>query len=471
MKNVRVLIPSLTLVVALGFGLSSCKEEDPPTKPKASFAVTAMTVNEDDDEILEVEVILDKPFSKQLRIDYETGGTAGDREVESAANSDYEIVSEYGVVTIPAGETKGVIKIDIYKDAVFEQDETIVIRLFDTNTDEVELGEDNEIVVTIANDDAQLVASFASTTMTVSEDDVFDFVGNEVTTKTIKIPVNLDKAPVADIAVDFAITIDLSNQTKRYAIDSTWGYYNQVPERYYDYYIPGNTTYSNGATRGQLVIPGGSTSGNIEIQLLLDFLLENDEIIEISLIETSTVKVGTNSNITITVEQQDGKIIALVWDNYTDVDMDMFLWTGEDTTSFSLILDASINASVTNRSEILFLPALFTDGAYGISAVYYEGTAEPMDFEIQFIDFVDGEPEEPEDYDIFPGSYTLANINPWDAQNGTFPPAIVHRFVVESGVYSYGKLQIPTSGSRLKGKNPPSNLRRTKHFGLQRPIR
>ena len=87
MKNFPAFILSITLVISLGFGFSSCKEDEPPAKPKLSFANTEITVNEDDG-VLEVELVLDKAHSKDLRIEYELGGTASDQDVVGTANAD-----------------------------------------------------------------------------------------------------------------------------------------------------------------------------------------------------------------------------------------------------------------------------------------------------------------------------------------------------------------------------------------------
>jgi|SRR5690349_12478560 len=467
MKNYAALILSITLLIAMGFGFSSCKDDDPPAKPKLSFAETEITVNEDDG-ILEVELTLDKPHSKDLRIEYELGGTASDQDVVGTAGADYEVVGDHGVVEIESGETTGVIKLDIYGDAGFEPDETIVISIMDTNTDAIELTADDEVVVTVKNDDDPIAASFASPTMTVNEDDALVINNNgEASRATLQVPVQLDKPAPVDVVVEYTIDIDLDHPTKNFAIDSLWGVENDISPQYFDYKVIG--------THGQLVIPKGATSGNIQLQLFVDFQFENDELIEITLKNSSDVQTGTNKVMSITLEQQDGKVIALVWDKaHTDVDMDMFLWVGEDTTT--LITDPplaiAINASVTTKLEIIFIPAIFADGAFGLSFVYYQGTADPMNFEVQFADFTDGQLEAQADFDVFPVSYSLANINPWDdaAHGGVYPPAISQRFVIDNSVYSFGKPQVPASGSRLKPGKAPSNLRRGAPAGSIRPI-
>ena len=50
-----------------------------------------------------------------------------------------------------------------------------------------------------------------------------------------------------------------------------------------------------------------------------------------------------------------------------------------------------------------------------------------MNFEVHFADFANGVVEPEANRDIFPGTYTLANINAWDAE-GAPSPAIAQTF-------------------------------------------
>lgn len=468
MKNYPAYMLSVALLAALVFGFSSCKEDEPAVPPKLSFSSATMTVTEGDG-VIEVPLNLDKPYGKKLTIEYTLGGTAKDQDAVGTADADYKVVGDHGVVVIESGTTSGVIKLELYDDAIFEADETIEISILDTNTSDVEIGDNDDIEITITNDDAQLAASFNVTTMTVDEDDAFDVdgTGNPVATP-VKVAVQLDKTAPVDITVEYEIFIDLKSQTRKDAIDSTFGYNNNVSPQYYDYYINGTTDYEDGSadgqgkTIGQLTIPAGSSTADIEIQLYTDFQFEDDETIELKLRPTAQVQVGTNQTVAITLEQQNGKVIALVWPKaYPDVDMDMFLWTGDDTTNLDFLLDWSIRADTVNRLELLMIPDVLANGAFGMSYIYYSGTADPMNFEAHFIDFVDGVVEDEANIDIFAGTYSLANINPWDSEaTGTFPPLIVHRFVATDGVYAYGKIQTPVSGSRLRRSSPPEKMRR-----------
>lgn len=442
MKNIASLSLSLAVLAAAGFGISSCKEDEPPAKPKLSFADTEMTVAESVGTI-EIEVVLDKPHSKDLNIEYELGGTASDQDVVGTANADYEVTGDHGVVTIEAGETTGVIELDIYPDAAFEPDETIEISFLDTNTDEIEMTTDDDMVITITNDDAQLVATISSADMTVNESDGVDGY--------INVTVQLDNAPTSDVTIEYTLGGS--------AIDSLFAatYEPQpIPPAYYDYYINGKS--------GELVIPAGSTSGNIEIQLFSDFMFEGDETIEIALNATNAVQLGTDTEMTVTVQQQDGKIIALLWDEYADVDMDMFLWVGETVDNLTGVLATAITPRTTPRQELIFIPTIIsadiTEAAFGLSLIYYSGTAEPMNFEVHFIDYAGGVAEGEADRNIYAASYTLDNINAWDSETAP-DPVVVQTFRIVNGEYvDITEITVPASGSRMKSQRLPQGLER-----------
>ena len=449
MKNYAALILSTTIVIGLGFGFSSCKDDEPPAKPKLSFAQSAMTVGESDG-VIEVELVLDKPYSKDLTIEYDLGGTASDQDAVGTANADYEVVGDHGVVVIESGETSGIIELEIFEDGAFESDETIEISIMDTNTADVEVTADDEIVITISNDDAQLVASFATTTMTVNENDGPD---------PLLVTVQLDNPATSDITIEYTLPI-VQGENIRMAVDSTSAAGSE-PRRPYDYYIDG--------VSGELVIPAGETSADIRIQVVSDLYFEGDETIQIELTGSNSAIIGTSNTMTITVEQEDGKVIGLLWDpSHTDVDMDMFLFVGDDIETLEFpgsLLALSINASTDIQEEVIFLPTVLTsdieEAAFGLSYVYYEGTASPMNFEVHFVDLVEGEFEPDADRDIFPATYTAANLNEWDKETGN-DPIIVQTFRIVTGDYiELTDITVPDAGSRMKGQKLPDGLQKS----------
>ena len=444
MKNIPAFLFSIALVIAVGVGFSSCKDDDPPAKPRVSFAETEITVNEDDG-ILEIEVVLDRAYSKDLRIDYELGGTASDQDVVGTATADYEVVGDHGVVEIEAGETRGVIELDIYSDAGFESDETIEVALIDTNTDEVILSENNETVITLKNDDEQITASFTATTMTVNESDG--------AAGFIQIAVQLDKTPTQDVTIKYTLAGTADDSLSAYWADQSG---------FSDYYVNGDTT--------ELVVPAGQSSGNIELRVYTDFMFEDDETIIITLVESSDVKpASSNKEMTITLEQQNGKAILLLWDKpaYTDVDMDLWLWAGEDVENFDLLVTLSANAGTSPKAEAVFIPSEVTGGVFGLSHNYYSGSADPLTFEVHFIDFTDGVVEPLVDREVFTATYTAVNKNPWEETQTT--PPVVQTFSITDGVYgNITQITVPTSGSRIRTPEMPKGTKR--RFQPVKPI-
>lgn len=452
MKKYAAFTLSTALLVAMGFGFTSCKEDEPPVPPKVSFAESAMTVDEDAGTI-EIEVVLDKPYGKDLTIDIDFGGTANDQEDHGTANADYEVQGDHDAVTIESGETVGLITIDILPDAAFEEDETIEIRLVDTNTADVQLTSDDEIVITITNDDAQVVASFTNTTMTVNEADGPD---------PLVVTVGLDNPAPSELILEYTILREQNQPDARDSV-SAW---NPNPQQQlpFDYYINAEPE-----DIGQLIIPAGETSANIEIQIVSDLYFEGDENIRIQLTGSSSATIGTNSLTTITIKQEDGKVIGLLWDpNYTDVDMDMFLYIGDDVGTLVFpdnLFALAARADTENQEEVIFLPKVFTDdileAAFGLSYVYWGGTEDPMNFEVQFIDFADGAFEPEAGVEIFPATYTAANLNEWTNEDTGTDPVIVQTFRVVDGEYvDLTDITVPTEGSRTRGVKLPDGLRK-----------
>ncbi len=420
MQKSIVLLSSLFAIVAMNLVLSSCKDDEPFVKPKLSLSESAMTVSEAVGTI-EVEFTLDKAFSQDITVDYDLGGTAVEG---STATSDYSVSGTFGKVQIAAGQTTGVLEIEINSDASFEGNETIEVSIDDVSSTDIDITNDDEIVITITDDDVRAKINFAVATLAANETD-----------RNIQVQVVLDKAVASDISVAFTLTGD--------AVDSVRSEADEIPA---DYQIKGET----GET-ATLLIPSGQTTGVIAIKSYSDFYLEDDETFTITLASAgSQVEIGTTSSIEITLAQEDGKAIALFWDDaYSTVDMDLFLWLGDlgdPVADFGL---ASLSAFADfDGPEIVFVPDIFDNASFGTSYTYYEGDEDPMEFEVQFVDFVDGVAEPLANRDVFPATYTLANINEWD--NSDVVPIIVQTFDVTDGVFSTpSAITIPSSGSRV----------------------
>lgn len=137
--------------------LFSCKEDEPFVKPNLSFALKTLTVNEADD-IIEIEVILDKAFSEDITIDYSLSGSAVEKVVAGTTSSyDYEITSEYLEVEILKGETVGKIEIQLYSDLGIESDEIIDIQIESVDSEQIEITRDDRLQITVKQEDGMVV--------------------------------------------------------------------------------------------------------------------------------------------------------------------------------------------------------------------------------------------------------------------------------------------------------------------------
>lgn len=148
---------SLLLLAGLVVGLPSCKEDEPVIPPKLSFGDKTLTFKESDGEV-EIELVLDKAAATDIEIDYTISGTALEK-VKAGANAayDYEITSDYLETKILKGETKGIITLEFTSDLGIEEDETIEIQIEDVIGADIEITRDDEVNITLKQEDGLLV--------------------------------------------------------------------------------------------------------------------------------------------------------------------------------------------------------------------------------------------------------------------------------------------------------------------------
>jgi hypothetical protein len=201
-----------------------------------------------------------------------------------------------------------------------------------------------------------------------------------------------------------------------------------------------------------LDIKKGDKSGVIQIQLISDYYFEDDETIKIELdnVDSKHVEITHDDTIDITLEQEgDGMAILLEWPNPGAngfADMDLILRAGTSIGALNSIVAGSINGS-TASGELVFIPTTIGTAAFGLSYTYYEGTLNPLNFEVTFIDVAGGVVEPVANRQKFQGTYTLANINAWTNPSTT---QVVQTFTMTSGVFSnFSAITIPSSGSRM----------------------
>jgi hypothetical protein len=431
MKKSALIVLSLAILASITFAISSCKEDEPPAKPVVSFDDETQVAQEGAG-IVNIVVELDKPAPNDITVEYTLAGTAVDLELApNVAASDYSIVGGTGELEIEKGESSGVIQIDLRSDASYEGDETIELELDDAGAEATISDEKSTMVFTIKDDDPKPAITFASSSITVNEDD-----------GVIEIPVTLDAVVAENLTIQFTLGGDAVDSITSKASEET----NQ--------YIPADYAI-RGTTPGSITIKKNSSSGVIRVGIYTDFYFEGDEPFTITLNEASGVDIGTNGTITVNIQQQDGLVAELHWDEaYTDVDMDMFLWLNDGTDRGIVALSAY---SSFDAPEQIFIPAIINDAfSFEMTYVYYAGTASPMNFSVIFAEVIDGVLESSANFQEFAGAYTTANINAWETLSDV--TLTEQTFDKEGGVFTnFSQITVPASSSRVS--NTPTTIK------------
>jgi len=275
--------------------------------------------------------------------------------------------------------------------------------------------------------------SFSSTTLTVNEAD-----------QTVSIDVVIDKAYTEDITIEYKLSGTAVDKITASGANSSYDY--EITSEYLE-----------------VQILKGETTGAIEVKLYSDFILEDPETFEISIdkVNSENIEITRDDEISVTIEQEDGLLVVLDWgtepgDNYTDVDMDLFLWADNDAGDLVLTNINSSRASFV-APEFMFLPsAPLPDGDYGLSCNYYEGSEDPMNFKITFIKIVNNAEAGTTEID---GIYTAANLNKWDITD--IDPILVQTFSKAGADFSnFSTVDVPVANSRtITGSLPVDVIR------------
>jgi hypothetical protein len=455
MRNPYPITKSLLALAVVGVSLSACKDDDGDSPNTVSFVNSSLSVNEDDGTV-EVEVKLDRAADQDIVVGYDISGTAADREDTGASGSyDFQISSDRGELTIPKGETTATINISIEQDGIFEEDETIELELSEASNNVKISDSKDAVIVTILDDETaegRPKVSFAVASVTVNEAD-----GLEGYTS---VRILLDKAAPEALTLNYSIA---SN-----ALDSIT--YSEDPTKYndFDYFV-------NSEEVGVLQIPKGATEAVIELRINpIDFDYEpTDEVIAITLEGvTASAQLGTQKTTQVIIEEQNGEVVELNWTAASnDVDMDLFLWVPRDEETFTFRALAAREDET--GPERLLIPDIITNGAlgsevtgalFGFSYIYYGGTENSLKFSVKVLHYNNGQLQSSADASAptKTATYTLANINPWNTDQGT-NPSITHWIVFEDGDFSeMPDIVVPEEGSRMRyhGEQLPIGLRK-----------
>lgn len=225
----------------------------------ASVATSGFRIAEATD-LLNLTIALSSvDITNSVAINYAvTSGTA-------SSGTDYTLAA--GTATITAGNLSTVITVDLTDDAVDEMDETFTVSLSNpTSVSNVSLGSNNEIEITLLDDDDG---------PTIAVSDTLLYVNEGSTTNQWSVDLNASSGQI--ITVDYAIT----------AISATSG-----------------ADYIHNS--GTLTIPADSTSASVSFNIIDDESIESGETFAIKLSNPMNALIdAVYDSITVTINDND----------------------------------------------------------------------------------------------------------------------------------------------------------------------
>ncbi len=273
--------------------------------------------------------------SNDITVDYAvTGGTA------TGAGTDYTLAS--GTATITSGQTTGSFSITINNDAIDENSETIIITL--TNPTNANLTANKTYTYTILDNDATPTVSFASSTSS----------GDEAVS-TVNLAVNLS-------------AVSGLNVTVNYSLSGTATYGN-------DYTVPGSS----------IIIPAGSSSGNIVLTVTNDVVEEINEtvIVTLTTIANATKVSPFVHTYTINANDEFGTGGPAGVGNSTTnplwLKADYITGATDGAALTSSWADASGNGNGASQSNALYQPVYNENVVNGHPAITFDGTNDYLD--------------------------------------------------------------------------------------------
>ncbi|NOT76206.1 MAG: T9SS type A sorting domain-containing protein [Cyclobacteriaceae bacterium] len=264
-------------------------------------------------------------------VDYSvTGGTA------IGGGVDYVLTS--GTATVPASpSTTTTISLIIVDDAIYEQNETIVITL--TNPTNSNLGVNNVLTFTINDNDPPPTLGFTSSS----------FAGLE-STATVNIPLTLSSSSNTDATVNYTVTGSATGGGVDYTL-----------------------------ANGVFTMPAGSTTGNIVATVINDIIVETGETIIVTLSSPVNSTLGA-SVYTYTIIDDD--VFGYQGPGGVGDNISNYLWlradagasTGTDGALVSSWLDQSGSASHATQGSVGNQPTFRTAQVNGQPVLRFPGS-------------------------------------------------------------------------------------------------
>lgn len=256
-----------------GIGVGTIVDDDPLTLTIDSPSVDEGDAN--DMTMLEFTVTLASRSAQPVTVEYSvtTEGTA-------TVGTDFEMLAD-GSITFNAGEVEKMISLTLTGDTVIEDDETIVVRLFNPNGGASFTGGASVMEIkgtgTILDDDAPV--------LTVDESSVME--GADGQTATLTFTVRMSRVWAMDVTVNYAVTGGTA------AGEATDG----------EDFTPKSGSLTFAGTSGGVA---GETSKTVDIAVLGDNFSEPDETVTLRLSNPTGGGVIKTPNWTGTIIDDDG---------------------------------------------------------------------------------------------------------------------------------------------------------------------
>ncbi len=217
----------------------------------------------------QVTVSLDRPSAKDVTVSWSVAdGTAG--------SDDHSGSSTPQAITFIAGETEKTVEVATVQDEVNEGDETFTVTLSDPSG--ATLGRNSSATVTIADDDAEPVASVADATVTE---------GGKA-----RVTVSLDRPSVKDVTVSWSVT------------DGT----------------AGSGDHSGPSAPQAITFKAGETSKTVEVATVQDEVSEGDETFTVTLSSPSGATLGPDAAATVTIRDDEPPVLSVADATVTEGD-------------------------------------------------------------------------------------------------------------------------------------------------------
>ncbi|MBA5248247.1 MAG: hypothetical protein FE834_01735, partial [Gammaproteobacteria bacterium] len=233
--------------------------------PTIAFSNTALSSGSESITAVDLAVVLSAASDTPVTVAYKISSLS----TATGSGTDYTLINN-GTLTINAGDTTGKINLSITNDTLFEENETIMLALF--NPTAAHLGAKTTHTYHIIDNDTQPSVAFESTHSATHE-------GN-TSTHTQTLVVKLNKISGKATTLDYTTTGTASSATSDYTLTDSSASSKSL--------IISNTS--------TLTIPANSLSATISINVIGDELNEPDESIIVTLSNPHNASLSNNAN-------------------------------------------------------------------------------------------------------------------------------------------------------------------------------